>query len=379
MTVRLLHSVDRNPEDLVSRQAKRRARAQQQQQSATTAEPLTGVAPVRNPESETQSAGGQAIPPVPDRCADDRPPPPEPAPPAPSRPTKVLHSAMGKAFVADVQVGPAAWLREAREEKGLTLDDLARTTKISLGTLAALEAGAIERLPATIFTRGFVKAYAKEVGLDPDETADLYLAQLAPETLAVDAENARLKVATPLVRKEVVAFEEDNARLIKTQQAGRFGRVLLAIAVVGLVAYIGSFSWDGWEAWRAKVDPTAAADARPADTVAATATPAPAPDATAAALTAGTPLADGPLQFEMKPQGPCWLSAAADGTRVLSELLQAGDHRKIEVRDELVLRVGDPGACLFSINGQEGRPLGPAGSPVNVRITKDNFREFLSS
>jgi cytoskeletal protein RodZ len=286
---------------------------------------------------------------------------------------------MGKAFVADVQVGPAAWLRQAREAKGLTLEDLARTTKIGLGTLAALEAGAMERLPATIFTRGFVKAYAKEVGLDPDETADLYLAQLAPETLAIDAENARLKVATPVARKEIIAFEEDNARLIKTQQAGRFGRLMLALAVLGLVAYIGSFSFDGWNAWRAKIDPTAAADATPADAVAATAAPAPAPQATPAAVTAAAPLPDGPLQFEMKPQGPCWLSAAADGTRVLSELLQAGDHRTIEVRDELVLRVGDAGACLFSINGQAGRPLGPAGSAVNVRITKDNFREFLSS
>jgi cytoskeletal protein RodZ len=375
----LLHSRHRNPEDFVSRQAKRRARAQQQQGSATTAEPLTRPGPASPSETETRVEGGQAIPPQPERCADDRPPATEPAPPEPSRPTKVLHSAMGKAFVADAQVGPAAWLREAREAKGLTLEDLARTTKIGIGTLAALEAGAMERLPATIFTRGFVKAYAKEVGLDPDETADLYLAQLAPETLAIDAENARLKVATPVARKEVIAFEEDNARLIKTQQAGRFGRVMLAIAVIGLVAYIGSFSWDGWEAWRSKLDATAAPDPRPTDAAPATPAAAPASDATPAALSASAAPADGPLQFEMKPQGPCWLSAAADGTRVLAELLQAGDHRKIEVRDELVLRVGDPAACLFSINGQAGRPLGPPGSPVNVRITKDNFREFLSS
>jgi len=49
------------------------------------------------------------------------------------------------------------------------------------------------------------------------------------------------------------------------------------------------------------------------------------------------------------------------------------------VRDALVLRVGDPGACAFSINGRAGRLLTTAGTPVTVRITKDNFKEFVSS
>ena len=39
----------------------------------------------------------------------------------------------------------------------------------------------------------------------------------------------------------------------------------------------------------------------------------------------------------------------------------------------------DPGACAFSINGRAGRALGSPGAPVTVRITKDNFRDFLSS
>ena len=89
--------------------------------------------------------------------------------------------------------------------------------------------------------------------------------------------------------------------------------------------------------------------------------------------------ATGPLQFEMKPQGDCWFSAAADGNESQSGLLKAGDQRRIEVREALVLRVGDPGACAFSIGGRAGRPLGAAGTPVTVRITKDNFKEYLGS
>jgi hypothetical protein len=90
----------------------------------------------------------------------------------------------------------------------------------------------------------------------------------------------------------------------------------------------------------------------------------------------GTP--SGPLRLELQPQGPCWLTANVDGTPVVAKLLQAGERHTLEASEELVLRVGDPAALSFSINGQAGRPLGRAGQPVNVRITKDNFREFLS-
>ncbi|HXG90585.1 MAG TPA: RodZ domain-containing protein [Vicinamibacterales bacterium] len=269
-------------------------------------------------------------------------------------------------------VGPTAWLRQAREERGLTLEDVARSTKIAVATLTALEAGNVAKLPATIFTRGFIKAYASEVGLDPDETADLYLAQLAPETLAADAAVARLKIATPVERAEVRAFDEDNSRLIKQQQSGRFGKLLLAAAVVGLIAYVGAFRLPSFGG--SSPDAAAVAPATPPP-----AAPAPAPtDAAPAALTAtAADVANGPLQFQLKPQGPCWVSATADGTRVMAELMEGGTTKTIQVRDELLLRVGDPETCAFSINGQAGRPLGVAGAPVNVRITKENYREFL--
>lgn len=83
-----------------------------------------------------------------------------------------------------LQTPDVSWLREARERKGVTLDHLANTTKIRPAYLTALEAGAKDKLPPPFFTRGFLKAYAKEVGLDPDQTVDRYLAQLAPGGLA---------------------------------------------------------------------------------------------------------------------------------------------------------------------------------------------------
>lgn len=263
-----------------------------------------------------------------------------------------------------------AWLREARERKGLTLAHLANTTKICPKYLTALEAGAADKLPPTFFARGFVKAYAKEVGLDPDQTADRYLDEIAPAR-AADGEDVSAIVETAVARTGVIGFEKHHAPLLNTSRPDRSGRLILAAAMVGAVVYVGPFNWDEWTS---KVGAAGMAQSQPANAVAPA--PAPAP-AEAAPLTAE--VSGGPLQFEMKPQGECWFAAAADGSQTRSELLRAGDLRPIEVRDALVLRVGDPGACAFSINGRTGRALGSPGAPVTVRITKDNFRQFLSS
>jgi cytoskeletal protein RodZ len=60
-------------------------------------------------------------------------------------------------------------LRRGREARGLTLADLSRATKIKECMLSAIEAGALERLPPIVFVRGFVAAYAREVGVDAEE------------------------------------------------------------------------------------------------------------------------------------------------------------------------------------------------------------------
>jgi hypothetical protein len=83
------------------------------------------------------------------------------------------------------------------------------------------------------------------------------------------------------------------------------------------------------------------------------------------------------LHLDVRSQGLCWLSATVDGTRVVYRLMQAGERQTIEMHDEAVLRVGDPAAFAFSIDGRAGRPLGRAGKAATVHITRQNYREFL--
>jgi len=83
------------------------------------------------------------------------------------------------------------------------------------------------------------------------------------------------------------------------------------------------------------------------------------------------------LHLDIRSQGLCWFSATVDGTRVVYRLMQPGEQYTIEVHHNAVLRVGDPVAFAFSINGRKGRLLGRAGEAVTVDITPQNYHEFL--
>jgi DnaJ-class molecular chaperone len=67
-----------------------------------------------------------------------------------------------------------AHLKNIREMKGITIDEIAQKTRIRASYLKALEGEDFEQLPAEVFLRGFLKAYAKYLGLDPDVVSRNY-------------------------------------------------------------------------------------------------------------------------------------------------------------------------------------------------------------
>ncbi|UZP68366.1 DUF4115 domain-containing protein [Desulfovibrio mangrovi] len=62
-----------------------------------------------------------------------------------------------------------ALLQQERELRGLSREDVSRNIKVAIRTLKALESGDLEELPHLVYTKGFVKSYARLVGLNPDE------------------------------------------------------------------------------------------------------------------------------------------------------------------------------------------------------------------
>src|SRR3989475_6942004 len=74
-------------------------------------------------------------------------------------------------------------LREARERRGISLREIATATKISVSALEALERNNISRLPGGIFSRAFVRSYAIQVGLDPEDTVRDFLTQFPHDSV----------------------------------------------------------------------------------------------------------------------------------------------------------------------------------------------------
>lgn len=74
-------------------------------------------------------------------------------------------------------------IKRLREERGVSLRQIADATKISVGVFEALERNDISRLPGGIFSRAFVRSYAIEVGLDPEQTVRDFLVQFPHDSV----------------------------------------------------------------------------------------------------------------------------------------------------------------------------------------------------
>jgi cytoskeletal protein RodZ len=116
-----------------------------------------------------------------------------------------------------------AKLRQAREGRGVSLRQIADRTKISVAALQALERNDISKLPGGIFSRSFVRSYAAEIGLDPDQTVGEFL-----ECFPGEPEPERVPVVE--VPPEEIAFERHKRRAAVA--------FLIALAVLILLAAV---------------------------------------------------------------------------------------------------------------------------------------------
>jgi cytoskeleton protein RodZ len=255
-----------------------------------------------------------------------------------------------------------ATLRRARMRKRLTLEQIAQSTKIHVALLDALENNDFDRVPASIYTRGFLRTFAREVDLDPEELVEGFLHQcdLATPPQMVSEADEPMPVAQAKVEPEA-----PGQRTIVVSRLLRFPALAAALILVAGAVYFGMTRNSG--------EPTVTSTAEAATQ---TAQPAPTPVSDVAHASNVEP---DTLTIELTASGPCWVSATADRESALSRLLQAGEKHEIHAKDELTLRVGDPSTVAISVNGVPGRPLGRPGQPVTVQINKSNYREFQQS
>jgi cytoskeletal protein RodZ len=248
-------------------------------------------------------------------------------------------------------------LREAREQRGISLRQIAANTKISVAALQALERNDVSKLPGGIFSRSFVRSYASEVGLDPDQTVTEFLERFQGE-----------QAAAPAAR---VVTEAENVQFTERRAAGMAVQAVIIVAVLGGVFALFAF--------RGKDQPSpAAASIPPPAPRAEVATTPPASTAQPAAPAVDDVLrATGPMRLEVHPTGPCWVKVSADGQDLFAKLMQAGQRETFTVQKSATISIGDAGAFAFSIDGHAGRPLGSSGQVTTARITRDTLADFL--
>ncbi len=82
--------------------------------------------------------------------------------------------------------------------------------------------------------------------------------------------------------------------------------------------------------------------------------------------------------MEIAPRARCWVSVNTDGEEVFSGMMNAGDKRMVNAKEQIVLNVGDAGAFVYTLNGRAGKPLGAPGEVVSTRITLTNLESFLT-
>lgn len=258
-----------------------------------------------------------------------------------------------------------AQLKHAREGRGISLRQIATSTKISTVALEALERGDLSKLPGGIFSRAFVRAYAIEVGLDPDEIVSQFLVELGVHESQMGDDE---------IHPEVTA--DDRAFLEQQRRAAMWLRIAIGVVVLLIIAAV---MW--WQVSNrapqeeAAVAPQASAPAPEVTQVANT--PAPAgPSVAEPASTSDPAPSSSPVWIELTTSDACWVQVTADGRVGPGRLFAAGERERFEATRELVLQVGNAGAVTWTVNGRPGRALGGAGEVRTVTISPETVSEF---
>jgi cytoskeleton protein RodZ len=282
-------------------------------------------------------------------------------------------------------------LRREREMRGITLDEITESTKISRRHLEALEGEHFDQLPGGVFNKGFVRAYARFLGIDEDQAVADYSAANNDQP---EPEN-----------KFPLEIHEEPKRELNPRRS----KIPLVFAVAALAGVLVGYGF--WT--KSKPHSSAAVETQPpASTVNEPMAPAPQavggsssesvktsaqsapskpatkpiPQETEAVQASSTHTstatadvsADPPPSFvekqnaffvQVKAKEDSWVSIVADGKSVMQRVLAADKQKKIKAGKTLILRTGNAGGIEVSFNG---RPLGALGNENEPRTLTFN-------
>jgi cytoskeleton protein RodZ len=247
-------------------------------------------------------------------------------------------------------------LRQAREAKGLDLRDVADNTRIALNYLEAIEADNYKPLPGGIFNKGFVRSFAKAVGVDEKEALADYTNLMARQGASVSDEDN-------LPRRPQV--------LTSDRQSSPFGKIILALIFLAL-AGVGIYYGVQYVQQQALNAPPQTAPS-PSPENAFNPPPSPAPPS----------VADG-LKVQVKTNTQTVnITPTIDGRAQQAINLAPGETREFTAQNSLKFRYYKSfgNEVQMTLNGRPltlpTQPANPKLNGIDVEINKENYTQFL--
>lgn len=231
--------------------------------------------------------------------------------------------------------------RAAREARGITLSQVAEQIRIRSVYLAAIEEEKWATIGAPVYVRGFLRTYARFLGLDPEQ--------------AVAAFNRTLPSAPPA--------EEATTPRREASASPAFGRWAIWVSAVVAVLLIAFVTFNelslrrGLPAPEATTTPAAVSQATPASAPAAHGPASRVPGA-----------ADGPKSLALVLSAPSWLRVTVDGNVSMEGTFPAGTSKTFHGKTALV-RIGNAGGVEIYVDGKDVGKLGKAGDVVEHAFT----------
>ena len=219
-------------------------------------------------------------------------------------------------------------LKAAREQKGLSLEDIAAQTRIPQRHLESIEDADWEKLPAPTYTVGFAKSYASAVGLDRSEIGDQLREEMGGQRFASS-------------QAEVIEAADPARTMPKWLVIGAVVAVILLVVAMSLIN-------------RRSLEQPAPPSSAPA-THAPVARPQQQPR-----LAAPATVAQGPVV--LAATGPAWIQVTDQGKTLFEGMLQPGQTYAVPpTATAPLLKAGKPEALKITVGSAVAPPVGPAG------------------
>jgi cytoskeleton protein RodZ len=258
-------------------------------------------------------------------------------------------------------------LRREREMRGVSLEEIADATKISVRALQALEADQFEKLPGGIFTRSFIRTYAKYLGLD------------------VESVMAEFHLVAPASAQQADLSRISQQRPPRAQQGSRAGLIGLLLALLVLA---GGFAYYRFTRRVPRSQPSEAQPA-PKPPAATSAAPSPgqpagttAPAVIATASTSGalgtssspTPSTSAPtgLVLQVAATERSWVAVESDGKPASQRIMEPNEIQTFRASTSFDLITGNAEGIILTLNGRTLDPLGHHGELKKVHLTLDD-------